>query len=623
MEVNLEMSTQETNKHTYEYKAEMKQLLDIIIHSLYTHPEVFLRELISNASDALNKLRFKQLTDKNIIDPDSELSIKIDFDSATQILSIEDNGIGMTDGDLINNIGTVAKSGTLEFVRKLKEENKPFDENLIGKFGVGFYSVYMVTDEVTIETRYADVNSKGYAWKSSGEGTYTIEEIDKKNRGTKIFFKLKDSSKEFSEEYRIKEIINKYSNFADFPIFLKNEKVNVVSALWYKKSSELKDVELNEFYKFISNDFEEPLTHLHVSVEGAVNFKSLLFIPKSAPMDFLRTRDIKSIHLYSNKILIQDDCKDALPEYLRFVKGVVDTIDLPLNVSREVTQKSPVMVKIKNTLTAKILTFLQDMANKEPEKYKEFYKNFGPLMKTGVNADFTNREKIIELLRFESTLFKKDEFTSLKDYVLRMKDTQKEIYYFSGEKREDLEKNPNLEYFKKNGVEVLLLTEPVDVFIVPSIFEYDKKHLKSIDKADIELMPEDKIEKPDDNLSKSLISLFKETLKDKVEDVVASKRLVDSAVTLVVGKNSMDPQMERMMKMMNRETAHAKKILEVNLSHPLTKNLSKIYLSDPNSPLIKKCIFQLYDSVLLLDGDLTSSTDFVSRMTEIMEEATR
>ncbi len=617
------MSEQETKIHKYEYKAEMKQLLDIIIHSLYTHPEVFLRELISNASDALNKLRFKKLTDKNIIDPDAELLIKIDFDSKAQTFSIEDNGIGMTEADLVNNIGTVAKSGTMEFIKKLKEENKPFDVNLIGKFGVGFYSVFMVTDEVTIETRYADSTSKGYSWKSTGEGTYTIEEIDKSDRGTKISFKLKDNFKEFSEEYKIKEIINKYSNFADFPIYLKKEKVNTVSALWHRKSSEIKENELTEFYKFITNDFDEPLAHLHLSVEGAVNFKSLLFIPKSAPFDFLRTRDIKSIHLYSNKILIQDDCKEVLPEYLRFAKGIVDTIDLPLNVSREVTQKSPVMIKIKNTLTSKILSFLQDMASNDPKKYEEFYKNFGPLMKTGINMDFANREKIIELLRFETTLTKKGEISSLKEYISRMKESQKEIYYVSGEKRDDLEKNPNLEYFIKNGIEVLLLTEPVDIFVVPTIMEYDKKNLKSIDKADIDLMPEDKIEKADDNLSKSLLSLFKDTLKDKVEDVLASKRLVDSAVTLVVGKNAMDPQIERMMKMMHNESAPSKKILEINLSHPLIKNLSKIYIADQNSPLLKKCIFQLYDGALFIEGEIPSGADFIKRMTELMEEATK
>ncbi|MCK4917684.1 MAG: molecular chaperone HtpG [Candidatus Omnitrophica bacterium] len=609
--------------HKYEYKAEMKQLLNLIAHSLYTHPEVFLRELVSNSSDALNKLRFKKLIDKDIVDPDAELRIKIEIDSKNQMFSIEDNGIGMTEEELVNNIGTVARSGTLEFIKNIKEEKKELDENLIGRFGVGFYSVFMVADEVTIETRHAASNAKGYCWKSSGEGEFTIEEIEKNDKGTKISFKLKDSAKEFSEEYKIKQIISKYSNFADFPIYLKKEQINKVTAIWHKKSNEIKEEELNDFYKFISNDYEEPLGHLHIAMEGNVSFKSLIFIPKKAPMDLMRIQNEKSIHLYSNKILIQEDCKEAIPEYLRFVKGVVDTTDLPLNVSREVTQSSVVMGKIKSAITTRIFSLLEDWADKNTEKYNVFYKNFGPLFKTGLNSDFANRDKIIELLRFETSLSPKGEYISLKSYVSRMRETQKEIYYLAGENRESLEKNPNLEYFKKNSIEVLLLSEPVDVFVFPSIGEYDKKMIKSIDKADIELEPQDKIEKPDDNLSKSLISLFKETLGTKVLDVVPSKRLVDSAVTLVVGKDGMDNQMEKMMRMMNQQTGETKKILEVNMNNPVIKNLAKIQIADSNNSLLKKCIIQLYEGVLLMDGNLIQSADFVKRMSEIMEDATK
>ncbi len=609
--------------HKYEYKTEMKQLLNLITHSLYTHPEVFLRELVSNSSDALNKARFKKLTDKNIIDPDAELRIKIEIDSKKQMFSIEDNGIGMTEEELVNNIGTIARSGTLEFLKNIKEEKKKLEENLIGQFGVGFYSVFMVADEVTIETRNAASDSKGYCWKSSGEGEFTIEEINKKDRGTKIFFKLKDSAKEFSEEYKIKQIISKYSNFADFPIYLKKEQINKVTAIWHKRANEIKDAELNDFYKFISNDYDDPLGHLHISMEGNVSFKSLIFIPKKAPMDLMRIQNEKSIYLYSNKILIQEDCKDAIPDYLRFVKGVVDTTDLPLNVSREITQSSSVMGKIRSAITGRIFSLLEEWAEKKTDKYNEFYKNFGPLFKTGVNSDFSNRDKIIELLRFESSLNSKGEYTSLKSYVSGMRENQKEIYYLAGENRESLEKNPNLEYFKKNSIEVLLLSEPVDVFIFPSIGEYDKKKIKSIDKADIDLEPQDKIEKPDDNLSKSLISLFKETLGTKVQDVVPSKRLVDSAVTLVVGKDGMDSQMEKMMRMMNQHTGESKKILEVNMNNPLIKNLAKIQIAGRNDPILKKCITQLYEGVLLMDGNLSQSADFVKRMNEIMEDATK
>ncbi|MFQ5901839.1 MAG: molecular chaperone HtpG [Thermodesulfobacteriota bacterium] len=616
--------TKETNTaNTFEYKAEMKQLLNIIVHSLYTHPEIFLRELISNASDALNKVRFKELTDKDILNHNTELKIRIELDPKKQILSIEDNGIGMTRDELINNIGTVAHSGTLEFFKKAKEEQEAFDENLIGQFGVGFYSVFMVADEVTVETRNADIDSKGYRWKSSGEGTFTIEEIDKKDRGTKIYCKLKDSAKEFCEEPRVKEIINKYSNFVDFPVSLKKEKINKVSALWYKNANEIKEGELNEFYKFIANDLDDPLGYLHLAIEGAVNFRALIFIPRTAPIDPLRVLNERSLHLYSDKVLIQHNCKELLPEYLRFVSGVVDTLDLPLNVSREVTQSSPAMTKIKSIITKKVLAFLQDWADNNTEKYDQFYKNFGVFLKSGLNTDFSNREKIIELMRFESSLNKIGELTSLKGYVSRMKGDQKAIYYLSGEHREALERNPNLEYFKKNAIEVLLLTDPADIFTVPSINEYDKKSIQSIDKADIDLLPEDTIEKPDDNLSKSVIALFKETLKDKVENVVASKRLVDSAVTLVAGKSGMDTQMEKMMRMMNKGFSGAKRIMEVNTSHPLIRNLSKTYMANNGDPLLQKCIQQLYEGALCIEGNLPSSTDFVKRMTEIMEEATR
>ncbi len=619
------MTEKTSSTKTFEYKAEMNQLLHLIVHSLYVHPEVFLRELISNASDALNKARCRELTE-DILDKGKDLAIRISVDKDKQWVSVQDNGIGMTEQELIDNIGTVAKSGTLEFLSRLKEEGKPLDAALIGQFGVGFYSVFMVADEVVIETRSAQKDALACRWVSSGEGGFTIEPMDKPDRGTKISFKLKDNAKEFAEPSRIKEIITKYSNFADFPIFLGEERVNTVRALWRESQSEIKPSELQEFYKFISNDYDAPLGHLHVSIESVgASFKALIFIPKHAPFNLMQIHEQKSLHLYANKILIQDDCKDLLPEYLRFCKGVVDTPDLPLNVSREVTQSSPVMAKIRSTLTTKILTLLKSWANKDQEKYMTFYKNFGPLFKTGLNTDFINRDKIIELLRFESSRKKPGEFISLKQYVEGMKENQTEIYYLSGEDRTDLENNPNLEYFKKNNIEVLLLSDPVDVFIVPSIQEYDKKPIKSIEKADLDLLPQDKIETKEDNLSKSLLGLFKEVLGDKIEDAVASRRLVDSAVTLVTGKDGLDPQMEKMMRRMNKDLSVPafKKILEVNMDHPVVKNLSRLYLENPSNPLLRKCVEQLYDSAVLIEGDLTTTSEFVRRMTEIMEEATK
>jgi len=608
----------------FEYKAEMKQLLHLIVHSLYTHPEVFLRELISNSSDALNKIRFRMLTDKNVVDKDAQLKIVIEADPKTQMLSIEDTGIGMTKDDLINEIGTVAHSGTLDFLRKMQAEKTKVDANMIGQFGVGFYSVFMVTDEITVETRHADPDSKGYRWKSSAEDKFIIEEIDRKERGTKIYFKLKEEAKEFCEEWKIQEIIKKYSNFVDFPIHVGKEEINRVAALWHQKKEDIKEEELNEFYKFMTNDFSPPLGHLHLSVEGVVNYKALVFIPDQAPLPFMPIEEEKSLQLYSNKIFIQDNCKELLPDYLRFLRGVVDTQDLPLNVSREVTQSSPAMAKIRQTLTGKVLSLLEDWAKRDKKKYEKFYQNFGHIFKRGIHSDFSNKGRLTDLLRFEST--KSDgELVSLKDYVDRMEKSQKEIYYIAGDDKELLQRNPNLEYFKKNEIEVLLLTDPIDIIMVPQINEYDKKPIKSIEKADIDLKQDEETQKEalTENLSKSLISVFKETLGDRVEDVIESRRLVDSPATLVVGKEGMDMQMEKMMKMMNKDFAGQKKILEINTKHPLIKNLSTLNLKDSKDPVLRSSILQLYESALLIEGNLTSPTEFVKRMVEIMEQATK
>ena len=351
-------------KKRYKYKAEMKQLLHLIVHSLYTHKEIFLRELISNASDALNKARFRGLTDKNMLSKDQPLQIKISADLDNKKLIIEDTGIGMTEEDLNKRLGTIASSGTRAFLEQMKDTNKPADGNMIGQFGVGFYAVFMVADEVTVETRFADADSKGFRWVSNGEGSFTIQEIDKPERGTRIILSLKEDADEFARDYRVKQIIQKYSNFVDFPIYLEDEQVNTVKALWHKSKSDITDEDLEEFYKFISNDYTAPLGHLHLQLEGRVNFKSLMFIPEKAPPSLFRDAEQKTLHLYANNVFIQEDCKELLPDYLRFVQGVVDTEDLPLNVSREVTQNSPVMAKIKQILTGKILGLLENWATK-------------------------------------------------------------------------------------------------------------------------------------------------------------------------------------------------------------------------------------------------------------------
>lgn len=608
----------------HQFKAEMQQLLNLIIHSLYTNKEIFLRELVSNSSDALNKLRFRRLTDSNIADPELDLRITITLDKDNKTFSIEDTGIGMTENDLIAQLGTVASSGTLEFLQKMKESGKALDGQLIGQFGVGFYSVYMVSDEITVETRHADPDSKSYRWVSAGKDTYTIEEIEPRQRGTKISFKLNDDAKEFCEDYRVKNILKKYSNFVDFPIFIGEEETNKVSALWHKSKDDVNKEEVDEFYKFLTNDFQEPLGYLHFAIEGNANFKAMIFVPQSAPPYFMRELNEKTLHLYSRRIFIQDDCKEMLPDYLKFVKGVVDTEDLPLNVSREVTQSSPVMVKIRNVLTGRILGLLEDWAANDKEKFEKFYKNFGTLFKTGVNSDFSNKARIMELLRYECTLNKPGELISLKEYTEKMIDGQTEICYLAGDTRESIEKNPNLEYFRKNNIPVLLLTDPADVFTVPYLGEYNGKKLVSIDKANIDLKQEataNEQQLAEENAN-SLIQIFRETLGDKVEDVRISKRLVDSPVTLVVGEQGMDIQMEKMMQMMDKSFSASKRIIEINTSHPLIKNLSELSIAGKRKETVTSCILQLFEGALLLDGYMRNPTDFVSRMNTLMTEAT-
>jgi molecular chaperone HtpG len=622
------MAEQTQAAEQFEYKAEMKQLLHLIIHSLYKHPEVFLRELVSNASDALNKVRFLQVTNTTVHQPDAELCIRIEIDEKNQTLSIEDSGIGMTREDLIERIGTVASSGTLDFLSRVKDGEKKLDgSELIGQFGVGFYSVFMVTDEVTVETRHADEDAKGWRWKSQGGGTYTIEEIEKADRGTRISFTLKEDAKDLASDYRVKDIIKKYSNFVDFPIYVGKEKVNSVTALWQRKKEDLQKEELDEFYKFVANDFREPLDHLHLHIEGRVNFKALVFIPSEPPFGYFDPREEKSLHLYVNRVFIQDDCKDLVPEYLRFVKGVVDTEDLPLNVSREVTQSSPVTAKMREIITNRILGMLEDWSKTDADKYNEFFRKFGNYLKLGLTTEFGSKDRIVDLLRFETSKTDAGAYTSLKQYVADMGEEQKEIYYITGEGRDVVEKNPNLEYFRKNAIEVLFLTDPVDLFTVTSLPEYEGKSIVSIEKADIDISKDESEEASAETLkgkeAKDILTRFKEILGDRVEDVIESRRLVDSVATLVVGKEGMDAQMERMMKMMNKDYSGAKKILEVNLRHPLVKNLADINAQNHESPVLKESVEQIYDGALLIEDNLQNPMDFVRRAMEFMEKATR
>lgn len=610
----------------FEFKAEMKQLLHLIIHSLYTHPDVFLRELISNSSDALNKFRFERLTNPTVLNPDQELCIRITTDKETNTISIEDFGVGLTKEDLINKLGSVASSGTLEFLQNLKEQGKNLDNgDLIGQFGVGFYSVFMVTDEVTLDTKYYQEGSESYQWVSNGEGSYSIGTSEREVRGTKITFTLKEEFKNLVEDYKLKSIIEKYSNFVEFPIYVNDTQVNTVTALWQRSADSVTEEERNEFYKFLTHDYEDPMGYIHFAVEGVIECKSILFFPATAPTNFLREEDQKSVNLYSNKVLIQENCKELLPDYLRFIRGVVDTPDLPLNVSREITQSSPVMSKIKTILVGKILSLLEDWATNEPSKYEKFLKNFGQLFKLGINSDFTNKDRLTHLLRYESTRTEKGVLTSLKDYISRMDSDQNSIYYVSGDSRENLFNSPKLEYFKKQNIEVLLLTDPSDIFTVPYIFEYEGKKLESIEKAEIK--QDDSKKSTDENSiseqqQQDVIAKFKSVLSDKVEDVVVSMRLVNSPATLVQGKDGMDTHTERLMKMMDKNFTGTKRVLEINTSHPLIKNISILLEDSSNEEFASKSIQHIYESCLLLEGMLNDPNEYFQRMSELLTKAT-
>ncbi len=612
-----------TEKQEYKFQAEMSQLLHLITHSLYTHREIFLRELISNASDALNKLHFLSLTDSKVLGDDVELKIEIKLDEEKKSFTITDNGIGMSHEELINNIGTIASSGTSKFFSKLTgDKNK--DLELIGQFGVGFYAVFMVADEVTVDTRSYQ-EEQGHRWVSSGSGSYTIEPIDMPKRGTSITFTFKEDAEEFATKWRIESTIKKYSDFVAFPIELNEEKANKSTALWARPKEEVTEEEYQEFYKYIANATENHKAHLHLSVEAPVQFKAIMFIPEK-PDKFLFTQDLETrIHLYVKRVFIQNDCKELIPQWLRFVKGIVDSEDLNLNVSREVTQKNVVMEKINKYLVRKILGEFKEWSEKDVEKYDTFWKDFGTFIKEGIHMDFANREKLIELYRAYSST-DPDKLTSLKSYVERMAPDQEEIYYVYGKDRQSIENSPNIEYFKKNNIEVLYLYEEIDDFIMPSIGTYQEKTLVGIDKADLKLKDEkDKDSKKESDIGKSakkkLLGYFKDILGERVQDVIESKRLVDSACTLVAPKDGMNANMERMMKMMDQNFKASKKVMEVNMDNPLIQSLSKIQEKFPQDQLLKDCIEQLYEGATLLEGTLESPSSFVPRSNAIMEKA--
>ena len=624
----------ETHKTKFEFKAETKKLLDILVHSLYTSKDIFLRELISNSSDALDKLRFESNKGTDIADNDLPLEIKIGFDDKKNTVTITDTGIGMTRDDLIANIGTIAKSGSEEFLKQLSE-NKDAANNIIGRFGIGFYSVFMVAKEVVIKTKSYKKDEVAVEWKSDGLGDYEISDIDGEiNRGTTIEIYLKEETKEFAEKYRLESIIKKHSNFITFPIFLENEKINTISAIWREPKSSIKKEQYDEFYKFLTYDNEEPLETIHTSVDAPIQFNSLLFIPKKSYEFWRFNREDYGLDLYVRRVLIQHQNKDLLPEYLSFVKGVVDSEDLPLNISRETLQENIIFTKISQSVTGNVLSHLTKVAKDAPERYLDFWNEHGKIFKLGY-MDFTNAEKYQALLRFNSSESKDEkELVSLEDYVGRMKKDQKEIYYAIGTNKEAIDLNPHLEIFKAKGLEVLYLYDPVDEFVVSSIRKHKDFDFKSVDGVNLKDLdkledivkdeePKEKLSKEDDKTFGKLMLKMKEILGERITEVHESKRLKGSPSCLINPDDTMSSTMQKILKMSNQGMAMPaqKRLMEINKDHKLIRNLVNVFKKNDNDPFIVDTTEQLYESALLLEGSLDDPHKLVNRLNKMLTDA--
>ncbi len=612
----------EKNEQTYEFQSEIKQLLDILVYSLYKNKEVFLRELVSNAADALNKMQFEFLTVPDLEGKDQELKITIAVDKKHSSLVVEDNGVGMTRDELVENIGTIAHSGTLDYLRKLKDSEKGGQVELIGKFGVGFYSSFMAAREIHITTRSWRKDARAWLWKSTGESGYTIEEAEKEGRGTRIELLLKKDEKEFLEAYRLKNIILKHSKFVPFPIYVDGEKIERQEAVWTQPKSKLAAKDYVDFYKFFENTQEEPETWLHLSSDAPVQFHSLLYVPKTSfeLLGLMKTEP--GVDLYSRKIMIQKGSKEVMPEYLRFVKGIIDSEEIPLNISRETFQNNVRIDKIRKHVVKKLLEHLDAVKNKDRDKYLAIWKNFGKNLKEGAVNDFDNREKLASLLLFSSSKTAGDELVDLKEYVGRMAEGQKEIYFLGGADRPSIEKNPALEIFRKKDYEVIFLTDPLDEFVLDHLREFDKKPFKMAESADIPLEEKAGDDKEALKEAENLVTYLKAAYGEQVQDVRVSKRLVDSPCLLLNPADGPSVQMEKIMKMVNRDYQLSKRVLEINPVHPLIRKMIALHQADPAAPLLKTLALQLLDNMKLREGILSDTEATIARIQQIMLDAT-
>ena len=620
-------------KETLSFQAEVKQLLQLMIHSLYSNKEIAIRELISNASDAADKLRFEALEKNDLYEKDSELKIWVDFDKDKKTITISDNGIGMSRDDIVKNIGTIAKSGTKEFLKKLSGDQAK-DANLIGQFGVGFYSAFIISDEVTLESRKAGAKT-GSRWVSKGDGEFSLESIDKKSRGTSVILSLKKDAEEFLDEYRLKEIIKKYSDHITLPIVMKkfefkdgksirteeDEVVNDASAIWARNKKDIKPKEYEEFYKNLTYDQEPPLSVFHNRVEGNQEYISLLFIPSKAPFDLYDRDKAQGVKLYAKRIFIMEANEKLIPQYLRFMKGVIDSSDLPLNVSREILQDSKALESIRSGTVKKTLTALEDMAKKKPDDFKKFWSEFGLVLKEGPAEDFANREKIAGLLRFASTFDESDaQSVSLADYISRMKPEQEVIYYITADSFLAAKNSPHLEIFKKKKIEVLLLGDRVDEWLMSNLPEVSGKKFQSIAKGDLDLGKledeSEKVAKKDiEEKSKTLVEKIAKSLGDKIKEVKVTHRLTDSPACLVVGENDISGNLERILKAAGQNTPDIKPVLEINPEHALIKKLS----AEKDGKAFDEYSSVVFDQALISEGgQLEDPVGFVKRINELL-----
>ena len=617
------MSTATPEKH--EFQAEVQQLLDIVIHSLYTNKEIFVRELISNASDALEKLRHLQITEKEIFDDNLNLEINITTDDTANTLTIQDFGLGMSHDELVENLGTIAHSGSKQFLKAMKEGGED-NANLIGQFGVGFYSAFMVATDVKVYSHSWRSDDEGQVWTSDGSGAYEIQPVEGQRRGTKIVINLTDEQKEFAKADEIKRIIKEYSSFVQFPINLNGERVNTQDAIWLKNKSEIKDEDYTEFYKFACKAFDEPMLRLHFNADAPLAINAILYTPATNIEAMGFTRAESEVALYCRKVLIDSEPKGLFPEWLRFLKGVVDSEDLPLNISRETMQDSALIQKLNSVLTKRYLKQLDEEAKKRPETYETFWNTFGIFLKEGVTSDFTHKEQLTKLLRFESSLTEKGKLTSLADYVSGMSDEQKEIYFLQGSSRESIENGPYLEAFKARNIEVLFVYLPIDEFVMNHVNEFDSKKLVSADQDEIELenlTPDDAGEPLESDEADKLCGWLKETLGERVESVRSSDRLIDSPAMASNSDKFMTASMRRMMKQMNPDAPEmeAKVVLHINPRHNLVKNLAD--LRDTNPDLAKTIADQIFDNTLVEAGILDDPKKMLGRVYEILEQVSK